>query len=97
MHESVSASGTPRRTPSPMTSSLCIVANGAAIAIGCASPRESARDISSKNAGVASGNGLPASGPRTSRVMPRRAQRTAAFESSTMLRPSMYTSSSGVS
>ena len=38
---------------------------------------------------VASGNGLPASGPISTREIPARAMKTAAFDSSTMLRPSM--------
>ena len=63
MHESVSSSGTPSERPSAITSALCILANGVAMSMSAASPIESARDMVSKNSGVASGNGLPASGP----------------------------------
>ena len=45
-------------------------ANGVSMRMSCASPRPSARAIASKNSGVASGNGLPASGPRAMRPMP---------------------------
>ena len=50
-----------------------------------------------KNSGVASGNGFPASGATTMREILRLAAYTAAFDSSAMLRPCRYTSSSGVS
>ena len=49
-----------------------------------------------RNAGVASGNGLWASVPSTSRSSCAAAQYTPAFPSRTMLRPGRYTSSSGV-
>ena len=42
----------------------------------------------SKNAALASGNGLPASGPIETRDNPARAMKTDAFDSSTTLRPS---------
>ena len=69
MHESVSSRGTPRLTPSRMTSLLCIVENGVTTSRSWARPSESARAIAAKNSGVASGNGLPASGPSARRPM----------------------------
>ena len=96
MHDSVSWSGTPRATPRVMTSGFVASANGASMASGCARPSDSAPAIADRNAGVASGKGLWARVPSTSRSMPAAAQYTAAFPSSTMFRPGKYTSSSGV-
>ena len=87
MHDIVSSNGTPSDAPSAITSSLCIAENGASIAIGCARPLESVCAIDARNSGVASGNGLPASGPMAMRGMPRSAQRTPAFASSSRFRP----------
>ena len=56
----------PARYPFRMTSALSCAANGASMAIRAPRPSDSARDIASKNAGVASGNGLPASVPSSS-------------------------------
>ena len=80
-----------------MTSALLIDTNGASIAIGAARPIESAAAIDSKKAGVASGNGLPDSGPMRMRGIRARAMNTDAFDNRMTFRPSRYTSSSGVS
>ena len=63
MHDSVRSSGTPSSTPRAITADFSHATNGASIAIPCARPSDSARPIAAKNSGVASGNGLPASGP----------------------------------
>ena len=97
MHESVSSNGTPRRAPSSITCALCSAANGAATVSACARPRDRASAIAVKKAGVASGNGLPASGPSTMRRASARAATMPALASSVTLRPTRYTSVSGVS
>ena len=58
-----------------------------AIESACARPRDSASAIAAKNAGVASGNGLPASGPSAMRRASARAATTPALASSVRLRP----------
>ena len=52
-----------RCVPSRSRRPCACAANGASIAMRPPSPSDSARDIVAKNSGVASGNGLPASGP----------------------------------
>ena len=71
MQESVSSSGTPSERPRRITSDLCSERSGASIAIEVARPSDSARARLSKKAGVASGNGFPASGPIRIRSIPR--------------------------
>ncbi len=89
MHDSVRSSGTCSSRPRAITADFSHATNGASIAIPCARPSDSARPIAAKNSGVASGNGLPASGPIAMRPMPRYAHAIAALVSSTMLRPTM--------
>ena len=93
MHDSVSSKGTPNVCPRAITFAFDKSRKGAATTNSLPSPSESERDIAS----VASGNGLPASTPSAIRDSPRWAQAIAARVSRTRLRPTRYTSSSGVS
>jgi len=55
--------------PSLITSDFSFSTKGASMLSSCARPSDIACAIAPKNCGVASGNGLPASGPSAMRVM----------------------------
>ena len=87
MHDIVSSSGTPSAAPRRTTSAFPSRVRRVDRRDRAPSRAKAPAPAPTRNSGVASGNGLCASVPRTRRPMPAAAQYTPALPSSTMFRP----------